>query len=83
MPNNPTLISKITVFFHPQSQHVLDIKTSVLYVNGQASLVTLDYLMDTGGAQARDDTDSDIAKKGRIEGQIRRYCCKGFSNGSL
>ncbi|KAK8390272.1 hypothetical protein O3P69_010155 [Scylla paramamosain] len=51
------------------SKHILDIKTSVLYVNGKASLVTLDYLMDTGGAETRDDTDSDIAKKGRIEGQ--------------
>ncbi|KAG0722982.1 Glycine N-methyltransferase [Chionoecetes opilio] len=53
------------------SKHVLDIKTSVLYVNGQASLVTLDYLMDISGAQAHDDTDSEIAKKGRVEGQAK------------
>lgn len=39
--------------------------------------------MDTGGAQTRDATDSEIAKKGRIEGQMRRYCCEGFSNGSF
>jgi hypothetical protein len=29
-----------------QSQHIKDIKTSVLYVNNQPNLVTLDYEMD-------------------------------------
>lgn len=29
-----------------QSKHIKDIKTSVLYVNNQANLVTLDYEMD-------------------------------------
>lgn len=54
-----------------QSEHVQDIKTSVLYVNGKASLVTLDYVMDVGDAK-RCETDSEIAKKGRLEGQTRR-----------
>ncbi|XP_063607648.1 glycine N-methyltransferase-like [Penaeus indicus] len=52
------------------SEHVQDIKTSVLYVNGKASLVTLDYVMDVGEAK-RCETDSEIAKKGRLEGQTR------------
>ncbi len=29
-----------------QSKHIKDIKTSVLYVNNQPNLVTLDYEMD-------------------------------------
>lgn len=56
-----------------QSEHIVDIKTSVLYVNGMPSLVTLDYLMDIDGAQKRCNTDSEVAKKGRVEGQDRRY----------
>ncbi|XP_071542525.1 glycine N-methyltransferase isoform X1 [Panulirus ornatus] len=52
------------------SDHVQDIKTSVLYVNGKPSLVTLDYEMTVADA-ARDETDSEISKKGRIEGPTR------------
>ena len=29
-----------------QSKHIVDIKTSVLYVNNVANLITLDYEMD-------------------------------------
>ena len=36
----------MTLITHIQSQHIKDIKTSVLYVNNQANLVTLDYEMD-------------------------------------
>ncbi|KAK3882098.1 hypothetical protein Pcinc_013505 [Petrolisthes cinctipes] len=50
------------------SDHIQDIKTSVLYVNGRPSLVTLDYQMDVSDA-TRDDTDSEVAKKGRTEGE--------------
>lgn len=32
-----------------QSQHMTDIKTSVLYVSGKPNMVTLDYLISTGG----------------------------------
>lgn len=39
-------------------------------MNGKASLVTLDYVMDVGDAK-RCETDSEIAKKGRLEGQTR------------
>ncbi|XP_076061131.1 glycine N-methyltransferase isoform X2 [Oratosquilla oratoria] len=50
------------------SSHVKDIKTSVLYVNGKASLVTLDYDMDvTEIHTTRDETDSEISKKGRLQ----------------
>lgn len=52
------------------SDHVQDIKTSVLYVSGKASLVTLDYVMDVTDA-SRDDTDSNISKKGRVQGESR------------
>ncbi|XP_064118842.1 glycine N-methyltransferase-like [Macrobrachium nipponense] len=52
------------------SDHIQDIKTSVLYVNGKASLVTLDYVMDVTTA-SRDETDSEIAKKGRVEDYTR------------
>ncbi|KAK7017079.1 hypothetical protein SK128_027487, partial [Halocaridina rubra] len=57
-------------FFYGHSDHVQDIKTSVLYVNGKPSLVTLDYVMDVTGV-TRDETDSDISKKGRVEGTTR------------
>lgn len=30
-----------------QSQHMIDIRTSVLYVNGKPSIVTMDYMIDT------------------------------------
>lgn len=33
--------------FYPQSKHTTDIKTSVLYVGGQPSLITLDYAIKT------------------------------------
>lgn len=52
------------------SDHVQDIKTSVLYVNGKASLVTLDYVMDVSD-QSRCETDSEIAKKGRLDGTTK------------
>ncbi|KAG7177391.1 glycine N-methyltransferase-like [Homarus americanus] len=52
------------------SEHIQDIKTSVLYVNGKPSLVTLDYLMDVKIA-SRDDTDSGVSRKGRVEGPTK------------
>lgn len=35
-----------------QSQHMTDIKTSVLYVSGKPNMVTLDYLISTGDENA-------------------------------
>ncbi|MCL4140843.1 UNVERIFIED_CONTAM: hypothetical protein GTU68_065571 [Idotea baltica] len=50
------------------SEHIKDIKTSVLYVNGQPSLVTLDYHMEVDPQKvARDETDSVVNKKGRLQ----------------
>ena len=41
-----------------QSSHIKDIKTSVLYVNNQANLVTLDYEMDVSSIYGdRNDYD--------------------------
>lgn len=52
------------------SKHIKDIQTSVLYVNGNASMVTLDYTMDMSTFQDQfDRTDSEISKKGRYWGQ--------------
>lgn len=34
-------------FNHMQSEHMTDIKTSVLYVSGKPNMVTLDYLIST------------------------------------
>lgn len=35
-------------FLLSQSQHMTDIKTSVLYVGGQPSVITLDYVINAG-----------------------------------
>ncbi len=37
---------KTRIFLSLQSHHILDIKTSVLYVNNRPHMVTLDYQMD-------------------------------------
>ena len=39
-------------------RHVVDIRTSVLHVNGRASLVTLDYRLDLGGAGDKGDDET-------------------------
>ena len=46
--------------YYFQSQHINDIKTSILYVNNAANLVTLDYEMDV----------SDLVKKGPFDTEI-------------
>jgi len=52
------------------SKHIRDIQTSMLYVNAQPTLVTLDYTMDISEMESQFDknTDSEIAKKGRYYG---------------
>ena len=53
--------------FYSQSDHVSKILTSVLYVGGKPSLVTLDYQMHVDDeVDAKDDTDSQVQKKGRL-----------------
>jgi hypothetical protein len=45
-------------FIFLQSKHTTDIKTSVLYVNGQATLVTMDYVMDI--SDIKGDTEDSV-----------------------
>ncbi|KAL7638800.1 UNVERIFIED_CONTAM: hypothetical protein RMT77_010334 [Armadillidium vulgare] len=56
------------------SKHIKKINTSVLYVNGEPSLVTLDYNMEVDTSEdGRDETtDSEVAKKGRLHGSVNQ-----------
>jgi len=48
------------------SKHIKDIQTSVLYMNGSARVVTLDYMMEIKDLESQfDHTDSEFTKKGR------------------
>ena len=50
------------VFYIFQSQHIVDIKTSVLYVNNTPNLITLDYEMDVSDLYGKpsDQMSSDM-----------------------
>lgn len=51
------------------SKHVKEIQTSVLYMNGCARIVTLDYRMDISNLESKfDSTDTQHTKKGRYFG---------------
>lgn len=60
--------------YYGQSKHIKKINTSVLYVNGEPSLVTLDYNMEVDTSEdGRDETtDSEVAKKGRLHGSVNQ-----------
>lgn len=51
------------------SEHIKDIKTSVIYVDNRPSVVMLDYIMDTSAIDNKfDSTDSKFSRKGRLSG---------------
>jgi hypothetical protein len=51
-----------------QSQHKTDIKTSILYVNGNPSIVTMDYVIDT---MSGDDKNLSQTFEKNSEGAVR------------
>jgi len=51
-----------------QSQHKTDIKTSILYVNGNPSIVTMDYMIDT---MSGDDKNFSQVIEKNSEGSVR------------
>lgn len=51
-----------------QSQHKTDIKTSILYVDGNPSIVTMDYMIDT---MTGDDKNLSQTIEKNSEGSVR------------
>ena len=51
-----------------QSQHKTEIKTSILYVNGNPSIVTMDYMIDT---MSGDDQNLSQNIEKNNEGSVR------------
>lgn len=55
---NNTFIILLNNYF--QTQHTIDIKTSVLTVRGKSQLVTLDYAIDTSDGQTNSKDPSSV-----------------------
>lgn len=44
-----------------QSQHMTDIRTSIMYVNGQPSIVIMDYMIDAASSSDQ-NSSADVEK---------------------